>query len=132
MVPHLTIFSFIFIFLSFQRDFTFLHTSFCCIKLMVLQKEDLQRKRKLLSPDSLNLEVLRMLGISQFLHQNEKRRKSWKHKCVVEQCFTCVLEEKFSGWTLHRDGTRHLHIHCSLASFFFLSPLLLSHCHYSF
>lgn len=28
---------------------------------------------------------------------------------------------------LHRDRKRHLHICCSLGSFFFLSPLVLSH-----
>lgn len=63
---------------------------------MVWKKEDLTRKVNILSPDSLNLEVLRMLGISQFLHQKE-RRKSWKNKCIVEQCPTSVIEQKFSG-----------------------------------
>lgn len=63
---------------------------------MVWQKEDLMRKVNMLSPDSLNLEVLRMLGISQFLHQKERRRKSWKNKCIVEQCSTSVIDQKFS------------------------------------
>lgn len=64
---------------------------------MVWKKEDLTRKVNILSPDSLNLEVLRMLGISQFLHQKERRRKSWKNKCIVGQCSTSVIEQKFSG-----------------------------------
>lgn len=38
-----------------------------------------------------------MLDISQFLHQNERRRKSGKNKCDLQQCFTSVLEQKFSG-----------------------------------
>lgn len=51
-----------------------------------------KEERKILFLDSSNLDVLRKLVISQFLHQNERRRKSGKNKCVVEQCFTSVKE----------------------------------------
>lgn len=51
-----------------------------------------KEERKILFLDSSNLDVLRKLVISRFLHQNERRRKSGKKKCVVEQCFTSVKE----------------------------------------
>lgn len=51
-----------------------------------------KEERKILFLDSSNLDVLRMLVIFQFLHQNERRRKSGKNKCVFEQCCTSMKE----------------------------------------
>lgn len=86
-----------------------------------------KEERKILFLDSSNLDVLRKLVISQFLHQNERRRKSGKNKCIVEQYFPSVKEQKFSGLNDTQRLKDASPYSLQSGNFLFFTPDLLSH-----
>lgn len=130
MAPHVTIFSLNFLFPSFLRHFTFLHTSFSCIKLMVWQKEDLKRKGKfcfLILQIWMYLESLLYLN---FYIKMKEGGSLGKINVLLSNVLLLRKSSNFQDLMIHRDRKMYLHIRYSLGiSSFWLWNFYLTSTH---